>query len=128
MSLDATDKLTKCKRVDITGNDTRVTKSSLPSVPELYEKIIWEKEEDKRKPARVMKDSWDSATRKVAESHVGFSVFGLHFVEVLQTRLPDRLWQTDLCDLSVQASSFRENGAACCRCALKTTHLVAEEV
>ncbi|KAG0368143.1 hypothetical protein BC939DRAFT_479656 [Gamsiella multidivaricata] len=103
----------------------------------LYEKDVRKKNEDRRKLGRSMKESWDSAVKKLAESHQphgNFSMFGLQFFDQKLTFLKldyrghYRLWQVDSSDLPVQTSDFYEKVTACCRSALRFARAVAEEV
>ncbi|KAF8933202.1 hypothetical protein BGZ58_006507 [Dissophora ornata] len=136
-SMDPTDKMKKCKRADITGNDTRGNQVFLAECSMLYEKDIRKKREDRRKLARSMKDSWDSAAKKLAESHLphdDLSVFGLQFFDEkltflkLDYRAHYRLWQVDTSNLPTQTSNFHERAAICCKTALMFARAVAEEV
>ncbi|KAF9563173.1 hypothetical protein EC968_004981 [Mortierella alpina] len=134
---DLADKLDKCKRADITGKDTRGNQVFLGECSMLYEKDVRKKVEDRWKLVRSMKDSWDSAIKKFAESHRPhgtFSTFGLQFFDQKLTFLKldyrghYRVWQVDSCDLPVQTSDFYEKADICCRSTLRFARAVAEEI
>ncbi|KAF9951764.1 hypothetical protein BGZ65_005762, partial [Modicella reniformis] len=103
----------------------------------IYEKDIRKFKEDRWKLARAMKDSWDSAVRKLAKDyrpHEGLSVYGLHFFDErlsflrLDYRGHFRLWQIDTAQLPTRHHDFFGRIVTCSKIALKFAAVVAKEI
>jgi hypothetical protein len=98
----------------------------LAECSKFYEKDDRRFQEDRRKLARAMKDSWDLAVRKLAEEHSrpheGLCVYGLQFFDEkidffkLDYRGHYRLWLIDSARLPMHHDNFFHKTAACnCR-------------
>ncbi|GJJ79221.1 hypothetical protein EMPS_11581 [Entomortierella parvispora] len=135
---DASDKQSKCRRADITGNDGMGNQVLLAECSKIYEKDIRKFKEDRRKLARAMKDSWDLTVRKFAEDQSrppeNLSVFGLQvfdeklFFLKLDYRGHYRLWQIETAQLPMRHHNFFEKTAICSKIALKFAAAVAKEI
>ncbi|KAF9426711.1 hypothetical protein BGZ76_002643 [Entomortierella beljakovae] len=134
---EASDKLSRCRLADITGNDGMGNQVFLAECSKIYEKDIRKFKEDRWKLARAMKDSWDSAVRKLAEDHrphENLSVYGLHYFDEklvfmkLDYRGHYRLWQIDSAPLPMRHHDFFDMSATCSKVALKFASAIAKEI
>ncbi|KAF9107300.1 hypothetical protein BGX27_008795 [Mortierella sp. AM989] len=132
------DKLSRCLLADITGDDSAGNQVFLAECSKVYEKDVRKFQEDRRKLARAMKDSWDLAVRKLAEGHsrphAGLCVYGLQFFDEkidffkLDYRGHYRLWLIDSAQLPMHHDNFFQKTAACSKLALKFAAAIAREI
>ena len=135
---DASDKQSKCRLADITGNDGMGNQVFLAECSKIYEKDIRKFKEDRWKLARAMKDSWDLTVRKFAEDQIrppeGLSVFGLQFFDEklfflkLDYRSHYRLWQIETAQFPTRHGDFFDKTVICSKIALKFAAAVAKEI
>ncbi|KAI7818500.1 hypothetical protein BC939DRAFT_522088 [Gamsiella multidivaricata] len=137
-SKDYSEKMEKCRRADLTAEDTEGNQIFLGECSAPYEDDKRKLHEDKWKLGRSLKDSWESICRQIVDRkqrpHGDLSLFGVQFFgETLLFMKFDfrgsfRLWEVESCTIPCRKDAFVRKFGSCCKSSLRFVHAVAQEI